>query len=268
MTRKVSTPALLKLLDSFIIVTLLAFAAGASFSYYRLNRFVAISREIVTHLKTAHITKIAIPIEMRKEVSHFLNNGITPLLYDPETAAPQLFAFHEVSYLLIDAAVEDERIASFAKQKQKIGSYDLLELALDNALRSPLLPGQSIPKEYSRPYIYIPLKNSRSIKNKEGVSYQYFLAPGKYLFSLEAFNKKSAGELTVVVTENGVELTENTFKIRRLADYPFEVSFEVPKADYPIENNRVKEIEIRLRIDDRSGITRVAYLHRVELKRL
>jgi hypothetical protein len=142
---------------------------------------------------------------MRPEVPRLLAEGMEPVLYLPGLTSVQQLGIEEVTrVVLLPGVAGPVGLEAAVLRAWPLGARGarLAELEPKVALRQPLAAGSMIRREYSRPYIYAPLKPSRRVCPRSPITAQLQLDRGSYAVAVEIFHRgREAAERGIVTIQ-------------------------------------------------------------------
>jgi len=235
--------------------------------YLNQHRYDEPIKKIVAYYKEKKVNTIALPQTMRSYVSFFLNSNIVPVLYNIETVSPQFLTFFDIDSILYlkDRPYNDIRINSLIFYQQ---SFKQIQIAFieKNSPQVPLLKGQNINHEISRPYVYSPLKDSLELSYNDTYERTFLLDDGNYYFCTEVFSIKNNKNqyITISIIVGDKIIKKQNFRVKRLVYEPVKRSFSLKNTILENKKN-ITNVKVKISLLSKSKEKFKAFFHRFEL---
>jgi hypothetical protein len=194
--------------------------------------------------------RLAWPEQLRAAVPALLDNGVTPVLVDPDVAPQQL----AVNQTRVAVTQGDSDLAGITRGQFRTGSLTARMVDLEAAAATPLRPGQYVSQNIARPYIFSPVRDSRLITPDEPFTMTLTLAPGRYVLSVEVFDPELAASLRVSATANRQTLAAATMMLDPVVKEPAELPFAV-------SGRAALAVNVRVAVANAPNSTTTAFMH-------
>ncbi len=259
----------LYLIDLFILfVFAIALSVVGSHAWNK-HIYQQITKNLLSKVSLKEPARVGIPFEMRDQVSSFLNQKITPVLYHEERLSLQFFSVHQVPAAIMREDVL-QQFPDVSSHTSTFKNWHLVFFDLEKAALTPLRSGEEIPIEYSRPFLYSPLYESTMLNVNEHRQFHYVLTEGSYRFSVEAFvrNKKNESVIEIAVKSHNRAIEQSSFTLKRVVENPFRLDFRFDLNEEQRKGTKSKEVIIDLIHRSTSETKTKAVIHRVSLEML
>ena len=223
-----------KIVDTLILLLLVATAGLGARAYLSLDQYPDISDICRTILRAKSISSIAIPKIMSSSSNTYAEDGIKTVIYDERSLHPQFFSFHRTPYAVISKTSLDSRMGKASYVEQDLGKFWLLKIKLDHAALSPLQKGQHIVQDYKKSFLSDSKQSNLELLPNKPIEYSFQLDKGNYQFTIEAFQPSQDAELIASVNIAALKDIVKTYKLKPLVHEPMIFAFSVPKGSTSI----------------------------------
>jgi hypothetical protein len=203
------------------------------------QRYADEARDIADWALAHDVARIAWPADLRAAVPALLDAGVTPVLVEPSEVNAQQLVLNDTPVLVgRDLPADLDEVTA---DRHEAGALDAALVDLDAAAPQPLDDGEAVEIEYSRPYIYAPIRDSQPLVVGEQLEFPLTLAPGSYVLRTEAYDPETSLDMILsAIRGDGTpmfvahELKERVFE-------PQELRFDVPGTE-------PQEVELRIEV--------------------
>jgi hypothetical protein len=212
------------LVDVAVVLVLAGHVVAFGVVRAGLHRHDGVAATFATAVSTVGGSRVGWPVDRREAVPALLEAGLTPVLLDPERSPPQHLAVNEVAFAAVPAG--DTSLDDVTTDRWPLGSLDVRRIDLARAAATPILQGEEVGEELSRPYRYAPVRDSAEVTVDAPFVRSLELAPGRYRLSVDGFDPER-GAQALVVRAGAEVLARSGGPLAPVAGAPLGGDFEV-----------------------------------------